>query len=150
MPFIFSYGSNGEEQMSSRLGRKARQTPAYLENHKRVYRGQSRTWNSGVASLKKKVGSAVYGSLTKISGKELRILDRYEGAEFAYTRKQVYVRSAVSTKPSKGIFAWVYISCSNQHNKPSLKYLKAMTSHLNQFWRHSSGRKLKPSDFDIS
>lgn len=72
--YLFSYGSNGVEQLSDRLNVtnsliSENAKPYKLLNYRREFFGASTSWNGATATLTKKTGSFVTGLILLISGK---------------------------------------------------------------------------------
>ena len=78
---VFSYGSNGVQQMRTRLENpKLQFRPAILPNFLRIFCGSAKRWdNGGVASVVPMPGWEVKGNIAYLSDDELRRLDRFEG-----------------------------------------------------------------------
>ena len=126
---LFSYGSNDLKQISKRIGLSREQVstitliPGILKNYKLTFVGSSKKWdNGGVATIYKKKGSKVYGTIYHgLSEEQLLILDKHEES---YSRKHIYVN---------GIKCFVYV-----HNHmifeapPSTKYINAIRKQLLQ------------------
>ena len=73
MTYLFNYGSNNLEQLSDRLGYKIDGEAAYLPKHGRVFRGWSRNWGGGVASITKDANRTVYGYIAEVTSLGLMI-----------------------------------------------------------------------------
>lgn len=154
--WLFSYGSNHPEQLGSRIGRKVKGFPARLPGFHRVFRGFSRMWGCGVASLLKvnEPDAQVYGYVTQLSIEELESLDLWEGVASgegttsgAYRRQTFKVVAEIEGQ-EQYINAVAYVSTSNTFNEPSKEYLKAVVKTISPFWREG-GRKVKVSDIPI-
>ena len=140
MPLLFSYGSNHPTQLAERLGHNVVVFPVYAEGYLRVFRGWSRNWNCGVASLKKGRG-ATYGVASPVTEADLKTLDRFEGvASGKYRRMSVPVRDTDGVKKT----AVAYVSTSSEYNPPSQAYLEACAKTVSAGWGHVS-----PEDFPI-
>lgn len=137
MPWLFSYGSNNPDQLAHRLGHTGFEvTAAVLPGYERVFRGFSRRWSGGTASLRKKRGANTYGFLAKVSSSDLATLDRFEGVPMG-----VYERAKVDVEAEGGIItAYAYIHTSTEFNAPSRAYLEAVAKTISGFWSGSSGR----------
>ena len=159
---LFSFGSNTPEQVEERLDLRGKDrthflnnaAPAFLPKHGRVFRGMSRNWGGGTASVIKDADRTVYGYVSYLKESDLRILDRREGALMAppkYKRviETVWVQDYRSDDfiPIK---AYLYKSTSRQFNEPTRAYLKAIVKMLNQFWSGKGGKKVKMKDIGIS
>lgn len=107
-----------------------------MNNWQRAFRGFSRKWNGGVATLIPKRGSRTYGYVTYVSESDLAILDRFEGvASGNYSRKKLVTNEGP---------AIAYLSNSKDFNKPTSAYLKAVTLTVGSFWDN-----VKLEDFPI-
>ena len=144
--FLFSYGSNNPKQLSERLEYSVRGAQgAYADGWQRVFRGYSRNWGGGVASLLRKSGSTTYGYVAPVTAEDLDILDRYEGVRSGnYKRQQI----TVTTADGEEIRAVAYISRSREFNEPTKAYLRATAKTIGQFWSGSGG-PVKVSDIPI-
>ena len=144
--YLFSYGSNNPEQLSERLEYSVRGAQgAYADGWQRVFRGYSRNWGGGVASLLRKSGSTTYGYVAPVTAEDLDILDRYEGVRSGnYKRQQI----TVTTADGEEIRAVAYISRSREFNEPTKAYLRATAKTIGQFWSGSGG-PVKVSDIPI-
>jgi len=145
--WLFSYGSNDQEQLAARLGHPvAGGVGAYADGWQRVFRGHSQRWRGGVASLEKKRGARTFGWAAPITTDDLKLLDRYEGvASGNYRREKI----KVTTESGATLQAVVYLSNSDEFNAPSQDYLKACAKTVGRFWSGEDGAKVKPSDFAI-
>ena len=144
--FLFSYGSNNPKQLSDRLEYWVRGAQgAYADGWQRVFRGYSRNWGGGVASLLRKSGSTTYGYVAPVTAEDLDLLDRYEGVRSGnYKRQQI----TVTTADGEEIRAVAYISRSREFNEPTKAYLRATAKTIGQFWSGSGG-PVKVSDIPI-
>lgn len=142
---LFSYGSNGVEQLAERLGHPVETAPAYLRDYKRVFRGASRRWGGGgVAHLKKHRGGVVYGLVAIVTPADLDVLDRHEGVPTVYDRTQVTVH-APEAQPA---IAYVRVDGA-LFNPPSRAYLEACAKTVGAYWRGAHGR-VTADDFEIA
>jgi hypothetical protein len=142
---LFSYGSNGTSQLTQRLGRRIKGYQAFLEGYGRVYRGWSRNWGSGAASLKK-MDKTTYGSVSYLTQAELTRLDRFEGVNSGnYKRKWVNVE--VNKNGWQSVRAVAYVSTSREKNDPSQEYLEAVSRNVSEFWTGSDGSAISPEAF---
>jgi len=134
---LFSYGSNGIQQLADRLGHPVEALPAYLPEHGRVFRGWSQGWGGGVASILWDPDRTVFGNVTRVSGADLKVLDSYEGANMSpprYRRKRfkVQVDEGNGFEEKKAI---AYVSTSKEFNAPSREYVAAVQRNLQGFWQ---------------
>jgi len=143
---LFCYGSNGSQQLANRLGRPVQGYQAYLEGYGRVYRGWSRNWQGGPASLKKTPGKTTYGSIVYVTAAELNGLDRFEGVNSGnYVRKKYNVE--VNKGGWKTVRAVAYVSTSRTRNDPSQAYLVAVAKNVGEYWSGSDGTPPSPRAF---
>ena len=144
MPWLFCYGSNSPRQLEERLGyRPEVLEPAYYPNHQRVFRGWSRNWGGGVASMIRKANHRVYGYVAWVEKDDLAILDRYEGVGSGNYRRRNIKVIAYGLPPMGGRWgqdvddktpAIAYVSTSSEFNEPTRKYLKAIAKTISEFW----------------
>lgn len=144
MPLLFSYGSNSPTQLGERLDRRVRGEPASTVGWQRAFRGHSRTWGGGVATLIPKPGKITYGYVEQVTPAELRILDRYEGVPQAYRRETIDVILASGDNETHQ--AVVYLSNSKTHEAPTRAYLEACARTVGAFWNDGH---VKWSDFPV-
>lgn len=112
--YYFAYGSNCNlEQMAHRCPNATKVGGVTLEGYKLTFNGKHS--GTGVASIKRKNGSTVYGLLWEITSGCESALDWYEGFPRLYTKKNVTVKTADGT----AIKAMVYIMTS-EFNKPAM------------------------------
>ena len=145
MPWLFSYGSNHPAQLMERIGAPRSIAPAVAMEHKRVFRGYSRTWGGGVASLVASKSRPAYGYVAQVTESQLREMDLYEGVGIgAYARRKIKVTKldTASGKPSD-IEAIAYIASNRDFNPPSRKYLEAVLKTIGTFWKVGSVSDIK-------
>ena len=145
MPLLFSYGSNSPTQLSERIGRRVKGSAAYLPAHGRYFRGWSRRWEGGVATVLPNEDLTVYGYVANVTPDELHILDRREGVlmrrpSYKRIRKRVYVRKGRDYVPK---YAQIYVSLSTEHYPPSTAYHEAVVKTISAFWQGKEGRITK-------
>lgn len=145
--YLFSYGSNNLEQLEERLGHPVTGNSAYVEGMGRAFRGNSRRWGGGVATLIPLRSATTYGYVAEVSEDDLDTLDQYEGVPTNYRREQVQVMMEKSGD-FVPVLATVYLSNSTVKTPPSRAYLQAIAQLLNDFWRED-GRKITVSDITI-
>ena len=119
----------------------------------------SRNWGGGTASVIKDADRTVYGYVSYLKERDLRTLDRREGALMSppkYKRviETVWVQEYrahtwTSSDDFVPIKAYLYKSTSRQFNEPTRAYLKAIVKMLNQFWSGRGGKKIKVNDIPI-
>jgi len=146
LPYLFSYGSNHPDQLADRLDREVRSEAAYLPAYGRVFRGWSRGWGGGVASLERDRGRDVYGLVVPVSQADLRLLDSYEGVGSGnYKRKKVKV--VLDSGDEVGAVA--YVSTSDEYNPPTKDYLRAVVKTINTHWSSQGGSKVQTGDIAL-
>lgn len=146
MSLLFSYGSNHPLQMAERLGHDVRTMGAYLPGYVRAFRGFSRRWGGGVATLKKQAGGVVFGLVAPVSASDIETMDRFEGvASGNYKRMSVNVILADGSKAK----AIAYVSTSNEFNQPTKEYLEAVAKTVSTHWSGDGGTKVTWRDIDI-
>ncbi len=146
MTLLFSYGSNHPRQMAERLGRDVETVGAFLPGYVRAFRGFSRRWGGGVATLKKERGGTVFGLVTSVSDRDLETMDRFEGvASGNYKRMSVNVVMADGQKAR----AIAYVSTSDDFNRPTREYLEAVAKTVGTHWRGDGGAKVTWGDITV-
>jgi len=144
---LFCYGSNNQDQLTVRCRERIPPLePAFLLDHKRVFRGWSERWQGGVASLLRSPGSIVYGGIAEVPDACMERLDGYEGVNVGkYVRKTITVLN-VDEEP---IECQVYVSTSKDFNAPSEDYLEAVVKTVGKLWSSDSGGDITIDDFKI-
>jgi len=137
--FLFCYGSNNPQQLADRLGRRnVTSHAAYLEGYERVFRGFSRNWGGGTASLRRKDGAVTFGYVAKVSPRDLDALDRFEGVGLGiYKRSMLEV--IVPDLTARQHFAVGYVSRKREFNPPTWDYLEAVADTISAFWQGENG-----------
>ena len=122
--YYFAYGSNlNRKQTLERCPESKPVAIATLPNYKLVFVGWSRKWRGGVANIKGFKGEKVLGAVYKISDRDLRRLDKYEGYPGNYNRLNV----TVFNENGDPIEAVTYISAGqSEETQPSPEYLSIM------------------------
>lgn len=145
----FSYGSNNLEQLKKRVKNdNIVAYKAYLNNHRRIYCGYSKKWNSSVASLIYMPNEIVKGSMVYLSNQELQELDKYEGIKDSNPyntdySKNIYARKNIRVyvffeNNFEEIEAITYIRNDNTiNNELSNEYVDACYENLKSFWNIS-------------
>ena len=126
--YLFSYGSNSIEQLKKRLSRIDNFVyyPAYINNYTRIFAGNSKRWDGGIASIYPCDKSKVYGIAVEVTQTELEVLDLYEGG---YNRS---IMKGYNQKLKKEEDYYVYIKQNNKfYTFPSDEYLEAIDKMLN-------------------
>lgn len=145
MSYLFSYGSNHPEQIQKRIGHDVVTEAAYVLDYGRAFRGMSRTWGGGTATLIPMPGAKTYGLIAEVTPKELELMDAYEGVPTVYKRSKIEVRN-VDGRPLK---AWVYLSQKTDFHAPTKAYLDAIVKTISTHWSSSTGRPIRASDIPI-
>ena len=144
MPWIFNYSELGPPQLTEVLGKSPFcMLPASLANYSLSFKGRSRKWGGGVASLDKVRGGYVYGSAALVGADDLVLLDRYFRN---FERKSVPMFLDATQEKIKAI---VYFSKASKYGKPSEDYLKEVLKHLKFFWGQGK-RNLSLNDFGVT
>ena len=127
---LFSYGSNNTTQLKQRTGSfTLNPISGYIQDYVRIFAGDSKIRNGGIASIYPLPGKRVYGSLIYLTNQELKKLDKYENG---YER--VVMKINVSNK--KTIDSYVYIRKNYMYDKPpSEEYLRAIRLNLDEIPR---------------
>ena len=142
---VFSYGSNGLEQLRERCqNEKIEGQPATLANAVRVFAGASARWDGGgVASIVPCPGLVVHGNIAHLSDGELKLLDGFERgfqglSDDPYEADGVYRRQDLVAKleaTGELIEACAYVKCDLTWVKPpSAKYMNACRTNVDLFW----------------
>ena len=142
--YLFSYGSNHPAQLAERLEHPVLTLPAYLPGWQRVFRGMSRGWGGGVASIAKKRGATTYGLAVQVTAADLKKMDRFEGVPFAYVRRRVEL--VVGDEKKRGI---AYVAVSREHNAPTRAYLEAVAKTSSAHWAAETGGRVRPEEIPI-
>lgn len=124
--YIFSYGSNNTKQLCERVG-ASNLIPlsGYILDYIRIFAGNSKYRNGGVASIFPSKGQKVFGSLVTLTNDQLVILD---GFEVGYDRVVMKVHSKIGIVDS-----YVYVRRDYKYDKPpSQEYLEAIRINLNE------------------
>jgi len=138
--YLFSYGSNNTKQLAERLGHVVCAHPGLVVNRQRVFRGHSKKWGGGTATLVPGKGQQVMGTLVEVDKADLEKLDAYEGvAQGKYVRKNVQVHLVESAKKgskakTKEITAYAYLATSKDAAEPTREYLEAVAKTVGEFW----------------
>jgi gamma-glutamylcyclotransferase (GGCT)/AIG2-like uncharacterized protein YtfP len=141
---VFSYGSNGVQQMRTRLENpKLQFRPAILPNFLRIFCGSAKRWdNGGVASVVPMPGWEVKGNIAYLSDDELRRLDRFEGTPrddpyaltARYRRQDVHVLCEIDGQ-IQTIDTVVYVKNNPVWIRPpSKEYVAACQKNICSFW----------------
>jgi gamma-glutamylcyclotransferase (GGCT)/AIG2-like uncharacterized protein YtfP len=145
MANLFCYGSNNPTQLAERIGEDFQVMPAHLEGYQRVFRGFSRNWGGGTASIKKVRGGTVFGYVAIVSRDALARLDQFEGVpQGIYKRQKLTVEG-----PDGPVEAVAYVHTSTEFNKPSAAYLAAVARTVSGFWSNADGSAVTVADIPI-
>lgn len=119
--WYFAYASNMDRtQMKQRGGDPAEARVARLDNHELNFEKVARG-GTGTGNLVPAEGQVVYGVLYRVTGQQLRTLDRFEGVPDHYRRSQVTVTDEQGNK----IAAQVYLARKVRKGlKPDRIYLQ--------------------------
>jgi gamma-glutamylcyclotransferase (GGCT)/AIG2-like uncharacterized protein YtfP len=132
---LFCYGSNNPAQLRKRIGEPKSMEGAYAPSHSRVFRGWSKKWQGGVASLVPSTKRHAYGYVAEVTEDQLALMDQYEGvASGNYVRKTIPV--VVNGEATKAI---AYVSTSEEFNQPTDAYLQAVLKTIRAFWQVDGG-----------
>lgn len=141
--WVFNYGSNHQVQLAERVGDPSEVHAAHVDGYQRVFRGHSRGWGCGVASLQKKAGSRTYGYVARVTPDQLDLMDRYEGVNLSPPKyKRIKVKASIYG--GETVTAVAYVSTSRKKTIPSQEYLEACAMTVGGFWGDVS-----PSDFPL-
>ena len=149
MPLLFCFGSNNPRQLTQRVGPPKGIYAAFAPYHKRVFRGWSRNWQGGVATLVPSTSRPAYGYAAELSMAQIKDMDEYEGVSSGlYTRRLinvvvdivVYDQDAPQGEERQ---AYAYLKESTEFNAPSLDYLKAVAATIGTFWQINGPQDIK-------
>jgi gamma-glutamylcyclotransferase len=122
--YYFAYDSNlSHKQMLERCPDSKPRFKATLPNYKLIFTGWSRRWRGGVASIKRVRGEKIVGGVYEISGRDLKLLDKYEGYPTLVDRLNI----KVYTEDNDPIEAVTYVKLEQlEETQPSQEYLAIM------------------------
>lgn len=115
-----------------------------LPGYRRTFRGYSRKWGGGVATLVKAPRDTVFGWLANVTAQDLRLLDGYEGVPTSYVRKQV----TALDEDDNPVVAVAYVAVSRTFHEPSRAYLEACAETIGSFWT-SGVNHITWKDFEV-
>lgn len=126
----FAFGSNMDEaQMARRCPGATCIGPATLPGYRLSFTGWSGGWGGAVATVEEHSGSTVQGLVYRLSAKDIKDLDAYEGAPTVYVRR----RMSVATPSGVGK-AHVYVKRNDTAvGRPSAEYVTAIRSGYEAF-----------------
>lgn len=125
---LFSYGSNGIEQLRERTGADVTPYRGVLKNYVRIFAGYAENWRGGVASIRACPGKKVDGNVVEMTVDQLERLDWFE---IGYRRVKKNVRVFIPGIGWKTVKCFVYIKNSARFvHPPSLAYLRAIRKNL--------------------
>lgn len=135
MTYLFCYGSNNPTQLTERLGKSFTTHAAVLARYGRVFRGMSRTWGGGVANVIPDANRSVFGFVVKVTERDLRVMDGYEGR--AYQRTILPLVMYTGEEPTI-VDAVVYTTIRDDGvtSPPTREYLKAIVKTINAHWEN--------------
>eukprot|EP00501_MAST-03F_sp_TOSAG23-6_P000056 GSMAST32.ASY1.ANO1.57.1 assembled CDS len=127
---LFSYGSNGTNQLRARVQNDTLTSKKALVNdYARVFCLESSGWGtSGVASLSPKAGNITRGSVVELTPHEMKLLDAYEVGYHL-----IELEALVEQEP-KIVCAYVVDGCPSMICPPSEQYLCAIHIMLREHW----------------
>jgi gamma-glutamylcyclotransferase len=119
--YYFAYASNlNKQQMHERCPAAKPTAIVILHHYKLVFRGWSRKWRGGVATIQPFRGERVMGAIYEVSEEDMKRLDRYEDCPATYSRINV----GVNDDFGELIEAVAYIRAKRADEaKPSQEYL---------------------------
>lgn len=138
--YLFSYGSNSSQQLKRRIKRKKDILckPAYLPDHVRIFAGNSKKWDGGVASIHPRKKNNVYGTLFEVTEAEIQMLDKFEKG-YIRTTKNVIIQESGNPE----VQAYVYVKNDTQFEKlPSKEYMQAISKQLSETNRKAHKSKI--------
>lgn len=116
----FAFGSNlDERQMRERCPSAKAGPRATLDGHRLVFRGASRRWGGGVATVVRDPERHVEGRVYTLDHADLERLDRFEGCPGAYSRVSRVVRFRNGRRARVHLYVFVD---GLQVNPPSKQY----------------------------
>ncbi len=135
--WLFSYGANSPKQLSERLGRAVKATPAAAIDRERTYVGHSTKWNGATATLVPLEGGLEPGGAVLVSEADLKKLDKAEGVPTKYQRQTIEIwlhpHNIASPKHRKVVAVAYLAAPGNQKlGAPTLPYLEAVLENLRQ------------------
>jgi|SRR5271165_1500851 len=149
MTYLFSYGSNNPAQLEERLGHDVEMFAAYLPGYCRVFRGFSRRWGGGTASLEP-CERTTYGYVAVVSARDLTTLDRYEGVGAGIYRREIVHVRAQDVRDAAGLLrAVAYVHTSNVFSAPTRAYLDAVARTIGTFWHNPDGSPVTPANISV-
>ena len=145
MPWVFLYSDLEPAALATTLGRAPFVSlPASLPKYQISFKGKSRKWGGGLATLEKKSKAWVYGSIHLLPPEDIKKLDSY----YSYFKK-IVVPILIDATQDK-VKAETYIIKDATYADPSDEYIKAMLKHLKFFWGQEGAGKPSLETFGIS
>jgi len=119
--YYFAYASNlNKQQMRERCPAAKPAAIVTLHHYRLVFRGWSRKWRGGVATIQPFRGERVLGAIYEVFEEDMRRLDKYEDCPASYSRINV----GVNDDFGELIEAVAYIRAKRADDaKPSEEYL---------------------------
>ena len=132
----FAYGSNCNlDQMAHRCPDATLMGTAILHNYELLFRGNGR--GNGVATIGRRPGDCVYGTLWKLTPECERALDQYEGYPHLYEKHRVRVFD--SGKAAHSVMVYIMTDRFHEPTMPSSLYYNGIKEGFRQ-----NGLPLRP------
>ena len=113
--FYFAYGSNlNKYQMKKRC-------PDSIEVEKVTLKDYKLAFNR-VADIIESKGAEVQGAIYKVSSRDIKNLDAYEGYPYLYTKKEVIVKDTLGNEHK----AFVYVMVVKGKGEPNSHYYETI------------------------
>ena len=137
---LFCFGSNNPTQLTERLSLPSDAAQAWkqqckkarLLDHQRVFRGLSKRWGGGTASVVFSKNHVVYGFVAYVTEEQLHILDRREGV---FMNPPKYMRSQLDIDvEGQMVSSHLYIATSTIFHPPTEPYLQSVLETISSFW----------------
>lgn len=117
--YYFAYGSNMHtKRLEDRVGKVALEGIGTLADY--MYRFSKKSWDGGKANVEPALRSQVSGVVFRLTEKQLKILDAYEGTPIHY-RREIVLITLSDGRPLRAI---VYIAPPDDLFQPSPSYLQ--------------------------
>lgn len=126
MAYYFAYGRNiNKKQMKERFGKEPHSIGVGVLNDYKLCFNKSL---DGKANIIKQDGEKVYGLIYKLSDKDLKELDKYEGVPNHYKREKICVKFK-----DKIYHCWVYIATKIDNSlKPPKDYIDEIINSMKE------------------
>ena len=136
---LFSYGSNGIQQLRTRVVNPYLQSkPAIAVDFIRTFCLRSFSWGgraqqvSGVANIMPLLGSKTFGSVVELTNEEFHRLHSYEGG-YEYIEISIIILTEDNKKIKTKAFAYIAKNPVFK-TRPTEQYLTAIHVHLRDHW----------------